>query len=193
REELKRIAAKNQADRDFVQQQTDFLALEPKLREIVKGTVKPANLTEADQFARLCRVKHHYTAALRIVDAAVAADPQAATKVAEADRWLVARIAVLAGTGQGADAPPGSERPQYRQMALQILQQHVREQGKLLEANREANCYTVQLNLRRLRTHNDLSSVRPPALDSLPADERREWQQLWADVDRLLQQAEGKR
>jgi hypothetical protein len=36
----------------------------------------------------------------------------------------------------------------------------------------------------------DLASVRDPqALAGLPADERADWQKLWADLGRLLKQA----
>jgi hypothetical protein len=36
----------------------------------------------------------------------------------------------------------------------------------------------------------DLSGVRHPwSLLRLPADERRQWQKLWADVDGLLKKA----
>jgi hypothetical protein len=39
----------------------------------------------------------------------------------------------------------------------------------------------------------DFASVRgDKALDKLPEDERKEWQELWADVAEMLAKAQGK-
>jgi hypothetical protein len=48
-----------------------------------------------------------------------------------------------------------------------------------------------QTNLRVLVQHKDLASVRPPALDKLPAGERKEWESLWKDVETLLDKADA--
>jgi hypothetical protein len=44
-----------------------------------------------------------------------------------------------------------------------------------------------EVDLRLLTQHEDLTSVRSTALDSLPDDERRNWQAFWREVDAALQ------
>ena len=46
-------------------------------------------------------------------------------------------------------------------------------------------------DLRRWQSDPDLASVRGDALTKLTEEERDDWRQLWADVDRLLQAVAG--
>jgi len=39
--------------------------------------------------------------------------------------------------------------------------------------------------------HKDLASVRPPALISLPAGERKEWENFWNAVETLIEKADA--
>jgi hypothetical protein len=49
----------------------------------------------------------------------------------------------------------------------------------------------VRLRLEQWQNDSDLASVRDKeALEKLPDDERRAWQQLWDDVDTLLKKVQ---
>jgi S1-C subfamily serine protease/tetratricopeptide (TPR) repeat protein len=168
-----------------------LLALEPQLSDIVNGARKPKDFQEGMQFGRLCRLKEHYTAALRFYDQARAGDPGGGAKDAPMNLLIEARTAVLASAGRGTDPPPEAERPKYRARALTLLRSYVKAQQQALDGNPQANRYVCQQNLRVLAQHRDLASVRRQALDELPADERPQWESFWNDVDSLLRRADA--
>jgi tetratricopeptide (TPR) repeat protein len=88
--------------------QTDaFLRLESSLSDIVKGEKKFKNYQEGIQYGRLCRVKQHYQAALRLYEEADAMDPEAAKKKTPLSLLVGARVAVLASAGSGSDFGEG--------------------------------------------------------------------------------------
>jgi hypothetical protein len=100
-------------------------------------------------------------------------------------------VAVLASAGRGSDAPPEADRPKYRTKALAWLRVLVKTQQEALERDRNANRYPCQQALRALLQHKDLASVRPPALNDLPAGERKEWEDFWNEVEALLEKADA--
>src|SRR5262249_54771813 len=149
-----------------------LLRLEPRLADIVKGELNPKDFQEGMQFGRLCRLKQHYRAAIRLYQQACASDPEAAKKLTPTDRLMEARVAVLVSAGKGSDPAPEVDRPAYRAKALGNLQKFVRTQQEALEKDFNANRYSCENNLRVLLQHKDFVSVRLPALDGLPESER---------------------
>jgi tetratricopeptide (TPR) repeat protein len=174
-----------------LEQMEALLRLEADLAEIVKGERKPKTFQEGLQLGKVCRVNHHYRTALRYYEQALTNDPDAAKKLAPINVVMLARVAVLASAGKGNDPPPAADRSKYRAKALAWLQQFVKTQREALAKDLSANRYSCQLNLRVLLLHTDLASVRPPALNGLPADERKDWENFWNEVDTLLDKADA--
>jgi tetratricopeptide (TPR) repeat protein/WD40 repeat protein/tRNA A-37 threonylcarbamoyl transferase component Bud32 len=167
-----------------------LLRLERELPDIAKGERKPANFQEGIRFAKLCRFKQHYGAALRLYEQAFAGDPDAAKKLGAGDLTILARTALLASAGKGSDPPPEADRPKYRAKALAWLQHLVKTQREALEKDFNANRNSCQINLHVLLQHKDLAPVRPPALNNFPAAERKEWESFWDEVETLLEKSE---
>src|SRR5262249_49379443 len=116
-----------------LEQMETLLRLEPSLADIVKGKQKPKNYQEALQFAKICRVKQHYKAAIRLYEQALASYPDAAKKTAPTNLVILARTALLAAAGKGSDPPAEADRPKYRAKALAWLQKFVKTQQQALE------------------------------------------------------------
>ena len=67
----------------------------------------------------------------------------------------------------------------------------LKTQQEALEKNFTANRYSCQINIRLLLQHKDLASIRPPALNNLPAGERKGWENFWNKVETLLEKADA--
>jgi tetratricopeptide (TPR) repeat protein len=167
-----------------------LLRLEPYLEEIVKGERKPSNFLETMQFGRLCRVKQYYASAARFYEQALKLDPAAGKKLPLTDLLTLARVNVLTAAGKGNDLAPDSERSGWRGKALPWLRQYLQLCRQALEKNPNGMRYPIQQALRVLDQHADLASVRPPALDNLPEDERQSWQAFWNDVQSMLERVD---
>jgi tetratricopeptide (TPR) repeat protein/WD40 repeat protein len=174
-----------------LEQMEALLQLEPRLAGIVKGELKPTDFQEGMRFGKLCRVKRHYKAAVRLYEQALTDYPDAASKLAPPNLVTLARTALLASTGSGSEPPPDADRPAYRAKALAWLQKYLKAEQEGLEKNLSVHRYTCQQNLRVLLQHKDLASVRPPALSKLPAEQRKEWETFWKEVDTLLDKADA--
>jgi tetratricopeptide (TPR) repeat protein len=168
-----------------------FLQLEARLDDIAHGTLKPKNFLEAMGYGRLCRLKQYYAASSELYDQALTLDPAAAKKLTPFDLLTLARVNLLAGGGQGHEPPAQADRPTHRARALPSLQQYLKIHQLALQKNPDTFRYIVQQNVRLLTQHADLASVRPPALDSLPEDERQQWRAFWQDVQTLLERADA--
>jgi tetratricopeptide (TPR) repeat protein len=168
-----------------------LLQLEARLDDIAHGTLKPKNSLEAMGFGRLCRLKQYYAASSGLYDQALTLDAAAAKKLTPFDLLTLARVKLLAAAGQGNDPPAQANRPTYRAGALPWLRQYLKIHQLALEKNPDTFRYIVQQNIRLLTQHADLVSVRSPALDSLPEEERQQWQAFWLDVQTLLERADA--
>jgi hypothetical protein len=81
-----------------------------------------------------------------------------------------------------------TERTRWRTQAREWLRADLVLWDEQLTDSKGLN--QVQQVLEHWRSDPDLESVRSDkALAQLPELERKEWHQLWADVDKLLQQA----
>jgi Flp pilus assembly protein TadD len=192
RERLRSVAPQTEEEKAVVKRLEGLLALEPKLSEIIQGGATATSFAERMQFGKLCRLKRHYAAALRWYDEATAKDPAAARELGLGDRFTFARVALLAGLGQGNAPPSEADRPRYRERALQFLRQYLEGLEKELDDKDAASRYTVQALARRLLLHADLAAARGSALEMLPEEERKQWQQFWNKVTDLLARAEAR-
>jgi hypothetical protein len=107
----------------------------------------------------------------------------------------------LAGCGQGQDdsPPDDAERARLRGQALGWLRADLslRTQRKAIvrDINRaQGNSFFTRDALPLWKKDRDLAGLRDPgALEKLPVAERAAWRALWAEVDRLLDEAENTR
>ena len=80
---------------------------------------------------------------------------------------------------------------QMRSRALDWLKAERDACSKLMDGGDCARAQVVQ-DLKQWKVDTNLAAVRDPeALARLPEPERKEWQSLWADVDTLIERAQG--
>jgi hypothetical protein len=85
------------------------------------------------------------------------------------------------------------ERARLRGQALDWLKAELTAMGKLAEGPAEQRL-RVRQTLTHWRADPDLTGVRDKdALARLPEDERARWQQLWGEVDGLLERVGDKK
>jgi hypothetical protein len=94
----------------------------------------------------------------------------------------------LAGCGRGEDAGEldAETRTRLRRQALNWLRADLTAWGQLLDKAPGQIRAPLQRTLRHWQQDTDFAGVRGGALDRLPEAERQPWQQLWADVERML-------
>jgi serine/threonine-protein kinase len=157
-------------------------------RRLVAGKPEPASAFEASEFAGMCSWKRRYAEAVAFYRQAFAGDP----KLAAGDRAGGAQDAALAaaGEGEGADALDAPSRAELRKQALTWLREDLDALGVLAAKPRDRS--RVESTMRFWQRHPHLAGVRDPAaLAKLPAEERRAWEQFWADVAVLLGRVRG--
>ena len=171
----------------------DLLQLDRRLTAIRKGDAQPKDAAEQIALAELCqRYKKHYADAARFYADAFAAKP-ALTPVQQAlVRYNAACAATLAAAGKGEDAArlDAKDKARLHQQALSWLQETIKVYEELLQDADAKTRDGLQKTLRHWQKDADLASVRDKeVLAKLPAAERPAWQQLWADVAKLLKKA----
>jgi tetratricopeptide (TPR) repeat protein len=161
-----------------------------ELPAVLNGERKLTTAAEYLEYARLCNYKQRFAAAARLFEAAFTSDPGARDDTAAGHRYLAARCAALAGLGRGADAPSDeAERAGWRRKALEWLRADLALWERRAASGPAKQQLPVRQALNHWRTHDALSGVRDEkALGMLPEAERREWNQLWAEVAALLAQ-----
>jgi Flp pilus assembly protein TadD len=169
-------------------------ALLSRLPAVLAGQAKPETPDEACAFARLCAqpFQKRYAAAARLFDRAFTADPKLAADLQAGHRYNAACYAVRAAVGEGIDAPPAAaDRAALRQKALGWLRADLALRQKQAAATDAADRRTAAAKLaQHWLADTDLAGMREPQpLAKLPAAERAEWEQLWADVKATLAEA----
>ncbi len=160
-----------------------LLALEKQLPAVLKGESRPADVGEQLVLAALCVHTRRYAAALRFYADAFAARPQVADDLPASHRYNAACAAALAAAGGAPPVPDGKERARLRRQGLDWLRADLALWGRLLEGGPPQARAAAPKALRHWQQDADLASVRDPqALAALPADERGEWEKLWAEV-----------
>jgi hypothetical protein len=169
-------------------------ALDHKLPAVLKGEARPAGAAEWLEFARFCKSTNRHAGAARLYADAFAADPKLADDLRAAHRYDAACCAALAAAGQGTDAPqPGDkERARLRGQALAWLRADFALWQKQADSVKADSRAAAQRALRHWQQDNDLAGARDKqALSALPADERAEWEKLWAEVAGLLRRLDA--
>jgi serine/threonine protein kinase/tetratricopeptide (TPR) repeat protein len=173
----------------WVQESRRLVELEGRLTAILRGEIKPANAAEQCEFARLCYAKQHYRAAARFWADAFTADTKLADDLKSGRRDEAICAAARAAAGQGTDAGQldSKDRSHWRKQALQWLREDLAACAQLLKSRKPEDWHLVRGRLWNWQCGYELASLRDPAaLAQLPADERSECRQLWAEVESVL-------
>ena len=174
------------------QQCQRYMTLDARLPAILRGTEKPANAAEQIDFAQLCQIHNLYTAAAHLFREAFTADPKLAENVPAGDRYDAACAAALAGCAQGRDAGELDDkgRTRWRRQAREWLRQDLAWWGKALDGGKGQARAQVRAKMQHWRSDGDFAGVRGnDALARIPAEERKEWERFWAEVDALIRRA----
>jgi tetratricopeptide (TPR) repeat protein len=176
----------NQPTAEWIKELERLLELEPQLPAILKGSVPPQQATEPFDLAELCYLTKHHVSAARFFSAALAkAPPPLVFKY----RYSATCAAILAATGKSKDAAnvTKDEPPRLRQQALTWLHAEL-AMTKQIMATDPSKAGLMRYQCQLWQCDPDLASVRDKnELAKLPELERQAWQQLWVEVDRLLQ------
>jgi tetratricopeptide (TPR) repeat protein len=104
----------------------------------------------------------------------------------------VRKLLALSGAGQPKDDPPLDDAAKaiFRRRALIWLKAELTASTKRFEGSPPRDHSAIARTLEHWKQDPDLAAVREAdSLVKLPADERKAWQTLWADVDSLLNRA----
>jgi serine/threonine-protein kinase len=169
--------------------------LDAKLPGILRGAAQPADAGERIELAHLCTIKKLPGTAARFFAEAFAAQPTWAEDLVTSNRYNAARVAALAGCGQGKDDPPLNEptRARWREQALAWLRADLALWTKRLADAKPEVRTAVQQRLEEWQRDPDLAGLREEAaLAKLPAAEQKTCRQFWADVQLLVKQIRSK-
>jgi hypothetical protein len=137
-----------------------------------------------------------YAASTRFFREAFAEQPALAEDLSNYNRYNAARVAALAGCGQGKDATDlgPQEYARLRRQALAWLRADLVPCREKLAKQPAAAGPWLQDKMHAWQQNPDFAGVRDAAaLARLPEAERAGWRQLWDDVAATLAQAEAKR
>jgi Flp pilus assembly protein TadD len=163
---------------------------------VLRGDDKPKDNSERRGFAQMAYDRKHFVAASRLWAAALEADPKLVDDRQNPLRYESARAAALAIAGHGKDEPPPDDvmKAKLRSQALEWLKGELTTWTKVLESGPSQTRAKIVQTLNHWKKDSDLAGVRDAlALARLPEEERKTWQELWADVDSLLNRAAGQK
>jgi tetratricopeptide (TPR) repeat protein/tRNA A-37 threonylcarbamoyl transferase component Bud32 len=169
-----------------------LLDLDARLPALLKGEDHPKDTAEQLALADLCRLKKRYAVAAHFYADACAAGAALTTTRA----YDAACAAVLAANGQGDDAGKlgPNECSRLRQQGLDWLRETLKKQTQPLENADAGPRAALRKDLQHWQQDVDLASVRDAkALAGLPEAQRAPWQQLWSDVESLLQKCQDRK
>jgi serine/threonine-protein kinase len=172
-----------------------WLALDARLPDLLRGRDRPADAAEGAAFAQLCASKHLNATAARLWADAFAARPGLADDPKAEARYQAARAAALAGLGHGHDQPPpdAAARARWRRQALDWLAAALTAFARRLEEGKHPQRVEVLKDLGRWRVDPALAAIRDEgAIAALPEAERPRIRALWARAEALLERARGR-
>jgi tetratricopeptide (TPR) repeat protein len=176
---------------DWVRRAEEEAAMEARLPAFLKGEFRPGDSKERLGLAGVCYAKKLHHAATGLFAAAFAADPGLADDLQAQHRYNAACNAALAA-GQGEDAAKldDKERMGLRKRALDWLRADLALRTQQMGSDKPADRAAAQQALRHWQRDTDLAGLRDKAaLANLPAEERKAFALLWADVAATLQKA----
>jgi serine/threonine-protein kinase len=169
--------------------------LAPRLALVLKGEAQPTDAAERVALARLCQAsRQRNRAAARFFAEAFAERPELALDLEAAHRYNAATAAARTGCGESQDAREldDQERARWRKQALDWLRADLVLRVKQLKSGGSAASAAAG-KLAVWQADPDLAGVRDKeGLAKLPAEEREQWQKLWAEVETLQAGARGK-
>ena len=121
--------------------------------------------------------------------------PALAEDLKNGNRYAAARVAARAGCGQGEEAAKldEKERTRWRKQALNWLRADLTLWTRQLESGTQLDRKTVVATLQRWQQERVLAGIRDAALlAKLPPAEQEACARLWAQVEAVLRQAQGK-
>jgi serine/threonine-protein kinase len=161
----------------------------PKASAFFEGQYEPQDNIERLILLGECRFKNYTFRASQLYADAFAADPKLADAPRSDHFFNAARIAALAGSGQGEDVAGLGEEDRLKlgNLARKWLRAELAVQSTLLDRNLESHREGVRRKVARWRSDAELASLREPIeLNRLPPAEREECLALWDDVETLL-------
>jgi tetratricopeptide (TPR) repeat protein/serine/threonine protein kinase len=173
----------------YVREAERLVELDGRLPAVLKGEVAPVNSAERLEFARVCYFKRLYAAAARLSDEAFAGK----VNQPAGQRYDAACSAALAGCGQGEDAASLDEaaRVRWRNQARAWLRDELELAKVALKSSSAKSRAAAQDALRHWQGDPDLAGLRDAEkLAKLPEAERPPWREFWAEVAKLLEQAD---
>lgn len=169
-----------------------LVELDKKLPAILSGQKQPADTKECLLLAKMCLRQKRYAAVTRFCSEAFVAEPKLIEDPAAGHRYNASCAAALAGCGQGIDTDKldSKERTRLRRQALDWLRADLALWDRLLEKGPAKARPVVAQKMQHWLKDSDLAGVRnADELNRLSESERRDWQQLWRDVEALRQRA----
>jgi tetratricopeptide (TPR) repeat protein len=156
----------------------------PGLPALLAGGRPPRDNAERLALLGACQFEGRHAAAARLYAGAFAADPQLAEDLGAGHRYNAACHAALAASSRGTDAPKDDkDRSSLRGQVLGWLRADLALRRKQAGSAKAEDRAAAQRALRHWQQDADLAGVRDKqALAALPADERAQWQMLWAEV-----------
>jgi Flp pilus assembly protein TadD len=169
--------------------------LNARLPALLRGDDKTADARERIEFGTVAKFQQMYTAAARLYEQALAAEPRLGDELHPPHRYNAACYAALAAAGKGIDAGrlDEKERALLRRRALTWLRAGLATWGQRFQAGRPPDRAALGGALKLWQQDSDLVSLRDvEAVKKLPAEEQQACNKLWADVDALLKKAGAK-
>ncbi len=183
---------KNAAARRQLGTAERLAVLRDKLTAFQNGTFTPSTNEDRLGLAEWCQIKKLNHTASRLYADAFAADPKPADDLSVQHRYNAACHAALAAARHGEDATQldEAERTRLRKQAFDWLRADLALWTKQLETGQPAAIAAARQTLSHWQKDSDLAAVcDADALAKLPETERRDWEALWAEVERLLKAA----
>ncbi len=170
-----------------------LIALQDRLSAVLQGKDKPADASEAFEFAELCGILGQPVAAARLYAEGLDASPRLSDDLHAEHRYRAACAATLVGCGPGASAAGLSEaeRARWRQRAREWLRAEVTLWSSVLDRGPHADRLLVAQKLAHLWADPQLDALLDrEALDRLPPAERQECRELRDAIDIQIRRAE---
>ena len=196
RELLKPDDPRRQRSAQLLEQSEQMVKLDGKLPAILRGEVKPVDDSELTMVAEICQDRKLYTSSARFWRDAFHSKPELAEDLKTGHRYNAACAAARAATSQGGDAAKldQKERTRWHQQARQWLRADLALWTKQVERDRPESHAEVQQTLGHWQRAPDFAGVHDPdALAKLSEEDRKEWRQVWADVEGLLSRADSQK
>jgi hypothetical protein len=185
-----------QTAEEQLQQCDNLLVLDRKLAAFLGGGELPPEIPEQLALAELCgRYKQYHALATELYAGALAARPDLADDLKKGYRYSAACSAALAAAGKGLDPQQSGpeKRIRFRARALAWLRTELDLWTKQLGSDKPEARTQGQQALKHWQQDADLAGLRDEAaLAKLPQAEQQACRQLWAEVQKRLDQARGK-